>query len=214
MPSGSTGGVALLLVSSFRQRLLRRRLPGRPHCVREVVLVPSDTSCDRSGVGTRAIGHYRRCSAATCLLIPDGLRCDAPVEDLIESIRRIRRSVSIGFTTHRARLLNHRPELAEQLPVQNSTTINPVLGIFLFATPYQGFELLWAANPLKGKGRIGHSVGLCRRQLLSVVVGVAAGPLDPGSGLTGTLHYKDVPSRSVACNPGRIGGAHPSLYFC
>ena len=30
-----------------------------------------------------------------------------------------------------------------------------------------------------------------RRQLLLVVVvvGVAAGPLDPGSGLTGTLHY-------------------------
>ena len=36
-----------------------------------------------------------------------------------------------------------------------------------------------------------HSVRLCRQQLLFVVVvvGVAAGPLDPGSGLTGTLHY-------------------------
>ena len=32
-----------------------------------------------------------------------------------------------------------------------------------------------------------------RRQLLLVVVvfGVAAGPLDPGSGLTGTLHYRE-----------------------
>ena len=29
-----------------------------------------------------------------------------------------------------------------------------------------------------------------RRQLLLVVVGVAAGPLDPGSGLKGTLHYR------------------------
>ena len=154
-----------------------------------MLLVPSDTGCDRSGVGTRAIGQYRRCSAATCLPIPDGLRCDAPVEDLIEVIRCIRRSASIGFTTHRARLLNYRPELAEQLPVQDSTTIHPGPGIFLLA-PYQGFELLWAANPLKGKGRIGHSVGLCRQQLLLVVVvGVAAGPLDPGSGLTGTLHY-------------------------
>ena len=118
--------------------------------------------CDRSGVGTRAIGQYRRCSAATFLLIPDGLRCDAPIEDLIKGIRCIRRSASIRFTTHRARLLNHLPELVEQLPVQDSTTTNPGPGIFLFAPPYQGFELLWAANPLKGKGRLGHSVGLCR----------------------------------------------------
>ena len=191
MPSGSTGGVALLLVCSFRPRLLRRRPHRRPHCVCEVVLVPSDTGCDRSGVGTRAIGQYRRCSAATCLLIPDGPRCDAPVEDVIKGIRCIRRSASIGYTTHRARHLNHRPELAEQLPVQDSTTIHPGLGIFLLLPSYQGFELLCAANPLKGKERIGHSVGLCRRQLLLVVVviGVAAEPLDPGSGLTGTLHY-------------------------
>ena len=190
MPSGCTGGVALLLVRSFRRRLLRRRLHRRPLCVRDVLLVPSDTGCDRSGVGTRALGQYRRCSAATCLPIPDGLLCGAPVEDLIKGIRCIRRSASIGFTTHRPRLLNHRPELAEQMPLQDSTTINPGPGIFVFP-PYQRFELLWAANPLKGKGRIGHSVGLCRRQLMLVfvVVGVAAGPLDPGSGLTGTLHY-------------------------
>ena len=110
---------------------------------------------------TRAIGQYRRCSAATCLLIPDELRCDALVEDLIKYIRCIRRSASIGFTTHRARLINHRPELAEQLPVQDSTT-NPGPGIFLFAPLTKGFELLWAANPLKGKGRIEHSVELCR----------------------------------------------------
>ena len=141
MPSGSTGGgVALLLVCSFWRRLLRRRLHRRPHCVREVVLIPSDPGCDRSGVGTRAIGQYRRCSAATCMLIPDGLRCDAPVEDLIKGIRCIRRSANIGFTTHRARLLNHRPELAEQLPVQYSTTVHPGPGMFLFAPPLSGIR--------------------------------------------------------------------------
>ena len=146
MPSGSTRGVALLLVCSFRRRLLRRRLHRRPLCVREVVLVPSDIGCYRSGVGTRAIGKYRRCSAATCLLIPDGLRCDAPVEDLIKGIRCIRRSVSIGFTTHRARLLNHRPELAEQLPVQDSTTITPGPGIFLFV-PLSGIRATVGRKP-------------------------------------------------------------------
>ena len=146
MPSDSTGGVALLLVCSFRRRLLRRRLHRRPHCVREVVLVPSDTGCDRCGVGTRAIGQYRRCSAATCLLIPDGLRCVASVEDLIEGIRCIRRSASIGFTTHRARLLNHRPELAEQLPVQDSTTIHPGPSRFLFA-PLSGIRATVGRKP-------------------------------------------------------------------
>ena len=138
MPSGSTGGVALLLVCSFRRRLLQRSLHRRPHCVREVVLVSSDTGCDRTGVGTRAIGQYKRCSAA-CLIIPDGLRCDAPVEDLIKGIRCIRRSASIRFTTHRTRLLNNGPKLAEQLPVQDSTTINPGPGIFLFA-PLSGIR--------------------------------------------------------------------------
>ena len=40
-----------------------------------------------------------------------------------------------------------------------------------------------------------------RRQLLLVAVvgGVAAGPLDPGSGLTGTLHYSSGQAR--ACPP-------------
>ena len=152
MPSSSTGGVALLPVCSFRRRLLRRRLHRRPLCVREVVLVPSDTGCDRSSVGTRAIGQYRRCSAATCLLIPDGLRCDALVEDLIKGISCIRRSVSIGFTTHRARLLNHRPELAEQLPVQERTTINPGPGIFLLAPPIKDLSYCGPQTHLKGKG--------------------------------------------------------------
>ena len=109
-------------------------------------MVPSDPGRDRSGVGTRAIGQYKRCSAANCLLITDGLRCDAPVEDLIEGIRCIRRSASIGFTTHRARLLNYRPELAEQLPVQDSTTIHPGPGIFLFA-PLSGFRATVGRKP-------------------------------------------------------------------
>ena len=147
MPSGSTGGVALLLVCSFRRRLLRRRLHRRPHCVRVVVLVPSDSGCHRSGVGTRAIGQYRRCSAATYLLILDGLRCDAPVEDLIKGIRCIGRSASIGFTTHRARFLNYRPKLAEQLPVQYSTTIHPRPGIFLFAPPPSGIRATVGRKP-------------------------------------------------------------------
>ena len=127
---------------------MRRRFHRRPHCVPEVVLVPSDTSCDRFSVGTRAIGQYRRCSAATCLLIPDGLRCDAPVEDLIKGIRCIRRSASIGFTTHRARLLNYRPELAEQRPVQDSTTIHPGPGVFLFA-PLSGIRATVGRKPTK-----------------------------------------------------------------
>ena len=153
MPSGSTGGVALLLVCSFRRRLLRRRLPRRSCCVHGIVLVLSDTSCDRSGVGTRAIGQYRKCSAATCLLIPDGLRCHAPVEDLIKGIRCIRCSASIGFTTHRARLLNHRPELAEQLPVQDSTTINPGPGIYIpFCPPIRDSSYCEPQTHLKGKG--------------------------------------------------------------
>ena len=46
-----------------------------------------------------------------------------------------------------------------------------------------------------------------RRQLLLVVVGVAAGPLDPGSGLTGTLHYKmiyvNVDAKGGAIDPKR-----------
>ena len=116
------------------------------------VLVPSDTGCDRCGVGTRAIGQYRRYSAATCLLIPDGLRCDAPVEDLIKGIRCIRRSASIGFTTHRARLLNHHPELVEQLPAQDSTTINPGPGIFLFAPPIRDSSYCGTQTHLKGTG--------------------------------------------------------------
>ena len=49
---------------------------------------------------------------------------------------------------------------------------------YSFLPPYQRFELLRAANPTKGKGRIGHSVGLCRRRLLLVVVSCVAGPLD------------------------------------
>ena len=152
MPSGSTGGVALLLICSFRRRLLRRRLHRRPHCVREVVLIPSDTGCNHSGVGNRAIRQYGRCSAATYLLIPDGLRCAAPVEDLIKGIRCIRRSASIGFTTHRARLLIYLPKLAEQLPVQDSTTIHPGPGIFLFAPPIRDSSYCGPQTHLKGKG--------------------------------------------------------------
>ena len=60
-------------------------------------------------------------------------------------------------------------ELVEQLPLLDSTTNNdPGLGPSL--CPPSRSELLRAANPLKGKGSFQHSVALCLRQLLFLVL--------------------------------------------
>ena len=65
--------------------------------------------------------------------------------------------------------LNTLSELVENLPLQDSTThIDPGLGPSL--CPPSRSELLRAANPLKGNGSFEHSVALCLRQLLFLVL--------------------------------------------
>ena len=61
-------------------------------------LVPPDFGYDRVGVGVLATGQH----VGVALLLwpnPFGLRCDAPIEDLVACIRRWRRSSSIDLTT-------------------------------------------------------------------------------------------------------------------
>ena len=99
-----------------------------------------------------------------------------------------RRSTSIGFTTQRAWSTSTPPALVEHLPFSSPYHI-PIPGRALLFAP-----LIWDESyhgpqaRLKGEGRVGYSVALCRRQLFFLLLFVVVGPSVRGSCLTGSLH--------------------------
>ena len=120
---------------------------------------------------------------------PVGLRCDAPVEDLVkvQGVEDAQRALALQ--PREPGYLRARPTLVEQISSQVSTTFRHRARLFLSAPPRQGSEQIRGASSFKRRreSRTLRSAVLSAA-LLSVVF-VIVGPPALGLCLTGALHY-------------------------
>ena len=122
-------------VTYFRRRLLRRRLPRRALRVYKSVLVPSASVVTDPVKVFRAMGRH----IGVALLLsfhPVGLRCDAPVEDLvtIHSVEDAQQALALQPSGTGVRTYTPHPTPVEQSSLQVSTH-RSWAGLFLFAPP-------------------------------------------------------------------------------
>ena len=129
-----------------RRRRLQRRLPRRALCVYKSVLVPSASVATDPVKVFRAIGRHTGV-ALPLSFHPIGLRCHAPVEDLvrIQSVEDAQRALALQSSGTGVPTYTPQPTLVEEISPQVSTTYRSRAGLFLLA-PYQGSELLRQAS--------------------------------------------------------------------
>ena len=104
---------------------------------------------------------------------PVGLRCDAPVEDVVKirGVEDAQRALALqpsgtGVPTH-----TPHPTLVEQFSSEVSTThTDPGPGPSICPPPIRDQSYHGPQALLKGEGRVGHSATLCRRQLFVLLL--------------------------------------------
>ena len=143
----------------------------------------------------------RWCSAATFISSrPAALR--RPRRRPCQDSRCRRHSTSIGLTTqwNRGTYVHAPPHNRRAICFASLYhTYRFRAGPFFLPPPIRDQSYHDPQARLKGEGRVGHSVALCRRQLFFLLrFFVVVGPSDLGLCPTGALHYSEGPSR-VAC---------------
>ena len=102
---------------------------------------------------------------------PVGLRCDAPVEDLVKirGVEDAQRALALQPSGSGVPRYTPHATLVEQFSLQVSTTYGSRARQFLFLPPIWDLSYYELRERLNGEGRVGRSVALCRRQILSLL---------------------------------------------
>ena len=157
--------------------------------------------CDRSGVGFLAIGRHI-CVALPLSFHPVGLRCDAPVEDLVKirGVGHAQRAlpynpVELGYLRTRP-----TPHSSSKYLRKSLQYTDPGPGCFSLP-PYQGSELLRAASSFKRRRESRKLRSAVPLAAFLFVVFAVFGLSDLGPYLTGALHYIERTDRTdYVCN--------------
>ena len=134
------------------------------------VLVPSASVATDPVKVFRTIGRH----VGVALLLsfhPVGLRCDAPVEDLvaIQDVEYAQRSLALHPSGTGVLYVHAPPHTRGAILFESLYHTDPRLGRFSLP-PIRDLSYYEPQARLDGEGRVGRSVALCRRQLFSLLL--------------------------------------------